>query len=257
MLPKSLKPKKNYQLVRLGEKYDGGYLVDLNSIHKSEFLISGGIFYDFKFEQDYLNLSDNKQIYCYDHMINPYIYLIKWILILFKRLIFFEKLNRLKKSIRNILKPIKFLRFIKEKRVNYYKIGIGNEGKNFYSLKKIVSKISNNKVFFLKIDIEGDEYGILNQILEYSENLSGLVIEFHNVEKNIHLIEDFIKSFKLELIYIHVNNVSKLDTNGLPSIIEMSFSKFAKTSDNLAFRKHELDFPNNPYLSNIDLTFQD
>ena len=87
--------------------------------------------------------------------------------------------------------------------------------------------------------------------------MSGLVIEFHNVEKNIHLIEDFIESFKLELIYIHVNNVSKLDTNGLPSIIEMSFSKFAKTSDNLAFRKHELDFPNNPYLSEIDLTFQD
>ena len=37
MLPKSLKPKSNFQLVRLGKKYDGGYLVDLNSIIYSNF----------------------------------------------------------------------------------------------------------------------------------------------------------------------------------------------------------------------------
>lgn len=256
MLPKSFKPKKNFQLVRLGKKYDGGYLVDLNSIHKSEFLISGGIFYDYKFEQDYLNLSDYKEIYCYDHVINPYTYSLKWILILFKRLIFFEKKDRLKKSVRNILKPIKFLNFIKKKRVNYYKIGIGEDDKKIYSLKKIVSKISDDKIFFLKIDIEGDEYKILNQILEYSEKLSGLVIEFHDVEKNLNLIKDFIENFKLDLIYIHINNVSKLDPNGIPGIIEMSFSKFAKKNDDLSFRKHELDFPNNPNLPSIDLTFQ-
>ena len=43
MLPITLCPKKNYELIRLGNKYDGGYLVDQRSIKESEFLLSGGI----------------------------------------------------------------------------------------------------------------------------------------------------------------------------------------------------------------------
>ena len=82
------------------------------------------------------------------------------------------------------------------------------------------------------------------------------MIEFHDVEKNINIIESFIKSFELELIYIHVNNAGKMNINGTPDIIEMSFSKFAKIRDNLDFKKHESDFPNNPNLKDIDIKFK-
>ena len=255
MLPKSLKPKSNFQLVRLGKKYDGGYLVDLNSIIYSNFLISGGIFYDFKFEDDYLSLTKDKKIYCFDHIINPHEYILRWILILFKRIIVFDNYNKIKKSYKNILKPIKFLNFIKKKRVNYFKIGIGEDNKNINSLKTILSKISSKDNFFLKIDIEGDEYKILDQIILFSNRISGLVIEFHDVGKNINIIENFIKSFELELVYVHINNVGKTNVNGIPNIIEMSFSKFAKKLDNLDFRKHESDFPNNPNLEDIKIEF--
>ena len=62
-----------------------------------------------------------------------------------------------------------------------------------YSLDTILKKISIKKIF-LKIDIEGDEYKILDQIIKNSENLTGLVIEFHNVSRNIiNTIETFIK----------------------------------------------------------------
>ena len=35
MLPKNFKPKKNYDLIRLGKNNDGGYLVEKNSIKKT------------------------------------------------------------------------------------------------------------------------------------------------------------------------------------------------------------------------------
>ena len=122
-------------------------------------------------------------------------------------------------------------------------------------MKTILSKISSKDNFFLKIDIEGDEYKILDQIILFSNRISGLVIEFHDVGKNINIIENFIKSFELELVYVHINNVGKTNVNGIPNIIEMSFSKFAKKLDNLDFRKHESDFPNNPNLEDIKIEF--
>ena len=44
MLPITLKTKQNYELIRLGSRYDGGYLVFKNSILESEFLLSGVYF---------------------------------------------------------------------------------------------------------------------------------------------------------------------------------------------------------------------
>ena len=97
MLPITLKPKQNYELIRLGSRYDGGYLVDKNSILESEFLLSGGIFYDFKFENDYIDLTNN-DIYCYDHIINPSKFFLLWTLILIKRFILREKKERILKA---------------------------------------------------------------------------------------------------------------------------------------------------------------
>ena len=55
------------------------------------------------------------------------------------------------------------------------------------------------------------------------------MIEFHDVGKNINIIENFIKSFELELVYVHINNVGKTNVNGIPNIIEMSFLNLPKS----------------------------
>ena len=54
-LPKLFKPDKDYRLIRLGKKNDGGYLVESNSLYKSECLISFGISTNWDFEKDFLN----------------------------------------------------------------------------------------------------------------------------------------------------------------------------------------------------------
>ena len=256
MLPIILKPKKNYELIRLGSRYDGGYLVDENSIYESEFLLSGGIFYDFKFENDYIDLTNN-DIYCYDHKINPSKFFLLWTLILIKRFIFREKKERILKAKKNIIKPLSFLKFIKKKEVNYEKKGIGYDSKDIYSLDTILKKISIKKKFFLKIDIEGDEYKILDQIIKNSENLTGLVIEFHNVSRNVNTIETFIQKLPLILIYVRANNAGEVNPDNDPEIIELTFSKHALSKDNNKFCKHNLDFPNNPYKKEITLKFSE
>ena len=53
-LPKLFKPDKEYRLIRLGKKNDGGYLVGIQTVNASTHLISLGIRDDWSFEKDFL-----------------------------------------------------------------------------------------------------------------------------------------------------------------------------------------------------------
>ena len=52
MLPIEFKPKHEYELIRLGQDNDGGYLVDKKSIEDSKSLITLGLGFDWSFEKN-------------------------------------------------------------------------------------------------------------------------------------------------------------------------------------------------------------
>ena len=78
------------------------------------------------------------------------------------------------------------------------------------------------KNIFLKIDIEGDEYQILNHVKNNSKNLFFLIIEFHEVHKNLKKIEKFLKRLDLKLIHIHANNFDGTNRHNIPKVLELS-----------------------------------
>ena len=66
MLPKFLKPYQinNSNLIRIGPKRDGGYVIDNRIIKKTNNLITCGLNDDWEFEKDFLNMSSmNSWIY--------------------------------------------------------------------------------------------------------------------------------------------------------------------------------------------------
>ena len=73
--------------------------------------------------------------------------------------------------------------------------------------------------------IEGAEYRLLDEILLYQKFLSGLIIEFHDVDLNQEKIAKFIDDFNLHLTHIHPNNFGLKDEKGDPKVIEMTFEK--------------------------------
>ena len=77
-------------------------------------------------------------------------------------------------------------------------------------MHEIFSKNSYDNVF-LKIDIEGSEYRILDQLIENQKKINGLVIEFHDCDLHFDRINRFIQSFELDLVHIHVNNYSYIN----------------------------------------------
>lgn len=88
--------------------------------------------------------------------------------------------------------------------------------------------------------------------------LSGLVIEFHNVDLHLDKILDFIKKINLELIHVHANNggIPKLDLNNNPTVIELTFSKNPTIVSNTFITPNPLDQRNNPNLDDILIIYK-
>ena len=243
ILPKTLKPEYSYDLIRFGKDNDGGYLISKKSITESETLISAGISWDFSFEYQYIKETNNK-IFCFDHTINTKHYLFTWIGILLNRICTFSNLKRIKSAFNNILKPIKFLKFKKNPKVTYNFIGIGLGDERYMELKDVINKFTKEEKIFLKIDIEGDEYRLIDDVVKLSSRFTGLIIEFHNVDLNLEKIINFVEKVDLKLIHTHINNAGPLNKNLEPTLIECSFASNPEVLGEFENFKHSLDQPN-------------
>ncbi len=244
MLPKNFKPKKNYDLIRLGKNNDGGYLVERNSVKNSKTLISFGIEGDWSFESHFKS-HNNIKIFAYDYTVNNYYWTHQH-----------EDLRR------------SFNEFFSNKNGNYFfskkisKTGL----KYFENISLEIPDIFNNlefnyfggtKPFFFKIDIEGSEYRILDDLIKYKDDIEGIVIEFHNADLHLEKIEKFLNDIKLELCHIHANNYENTNKVGIPTTLELTFSKSPiKLNDDPVNFPNLLDQKNNPDYEDIVLKFK-
>lgn len=243
MLPKEFLPKSQFDLIRLGEDNDGGYLICKNSYEESKFLIGLGINDDWSFEKNF-----QKDFIGFDDQLS-----IKFLTKKFFMNVIMLRLNKITPSFIKIFYFIRNRKFFVRKIVNSY----DNTKFNFISLNSIIKNYCNlNKNIFLKVDIEGSEYRILDQIIQNESKLSGLIIEFHNIDLHIDRIINFINIFSLELVHIHGNNFGKLNSNNDPYIIELSFSRNPYVVNKKSKLPNALDMPNDAVNEEINLSFE-
>lgn len=260
MFPTKLKPLfiKNSKLIRLGSIDDGGYVVPKKAIKNTDYLISFGISDNWDFEKHFAKLS-NCIVDSYDYSIDTNFWINRFRKDLFKFLCL--KIFKPKKLYKmfQFLDFIFFFKFNKKNSFSLKKIGVG---KNLISLKKIIHKNKKIDKIFLKIDIEGSEYEILDQINQYKNVITGIVIEFHETSKNMKKIIYFISIIKdvLSLVHIHGNNYSIKSKNQNPEAIELTFfnNKFFKKENrknNKSYPIKGLDHPNSKRSKDTILRF--
>ena len=257
MFSKVLKPEHLYDLIRLGKNNDGGYLVEKNSFKSSKALISFGLSFDWSFEKDFHSFHNKAPIHCYDHTVK-YSGIKKFsrrsLLNIFN--IKYLSLLGFKKIIKNFFLSRDYKKFFTDNRVHFRSaIGIGT---NLVSIDDVFDRIATDHVF-LKIDIEGSEYRILNDILRVQEKLSGLIIEFHNIDSHMEVILNFINNLSsLKIVHIHGQNPGGkdyLDSKGDPIQIEVTFSNEKNYLDIQAQIPHPLDQVSDPKFEEVRLSF--
>lgn len=259
-LPNFFCPLEETELSRVGKENDGGYLIPKKSINQTKILYSFGLSDDWSFESEFYNKS-NAKVICYDLSVNWKF----WVRKLFRDLknIFFLKIKNLN-QIYNIFSYLSYKTFfdgINKIHVKKYIMPIGTlisgiKKDDVTDLKSLLNKSSSKNIFF-KIDIEGNEYKILDQLIEYQSCMTGLTIEFHDCDLHQDKIKNFIENFDLQLVHLHVNNWGSVNQNRFPSTLELTFSpkEFNTMTDKKKKFPTSLDYPNNPLFPDLPIEF--
>lgn len=250
-LPEFLRPKSGAPLIRLGRDRDGGYLVDRRTVEACDLLISMGINADWSFEEQFLNLRDI-QLFGYDASISSRRFAMEsW-----KRAAFLEPKNALQ-WLRTLRRYRTF--FNGTNRVHRAEFVGFDYSDRYVSLKTLLSRdCGDAKDIFFKIDIEGSEYRLLDDLIACAPRITGLAIEFHDVDLHLERIRDFFEVFPLAVCHVHGNNFAPINPTGIPQAIEVSFTS-APVGEPLSVGclPHELDRPSNPRRPDIALTFSE
>lgn len=245
-LPRLLEPKSRSGVIRLGRSNDGGYVVCRDAIKNSSCLLSLGINDDWSFEEAYRK-QVNKPIIAYDGSISEKLF----------RQRFYKCLlsgYQIKNAVRFFRIWMNFRKFIRESMFYEQFIGI-TDFENYVSLSDVLTDLGIAEGIFLKIDIEGYEYRILDDIIDNKSCFVGVAIEFHDVDLHIEKIKTFVQEFGQEIISINVNNYSPVTASGTPLTMEIGFSSVRDHVQETHWS--ELIQPNNPIGYKYNIVFQD
>jgi len=216
-----IKIPKNIDLIRVGSKNDGGYLVP-NILKQIKFCYSAGIGNNIKFEKD----------------------LLKYKIISYGA----------DGTIEDIPEKIENYDFLKKN------IGIVNDKTTIRFEDWINQNTQDDNSLIGQIDIEGGEYNlIIDTPLETFKKFKVLIIEFHNLSKiNNKIVYDnyfscFDKILKIfNICHIHINNAEKpIKVRGIqiPPLLEITF---LNKNFYLGENKNEINIPNELDNKNIE-----
>jgi hypothetical protein len=220
----------NSPKIRLGALEDGGYVCSKLCLEESVALFNYGVGADIRYEVDYRDKYD-KQVYLFDHTINQ---VTGWDL---------------------------------GKNLNFFNEGLGFE-ENCKDFIEHYDEINPGGDVLLKMDIEGGEYEYFENtnIKEISERTTGILLEVHWLSSSPHherfktIFDELSKYFVLN--HIHGNNWAvTFEYEGVqfPDVIELSLVNKKYVGDveldATSYPQEGLDYPNNPNLKDIDLSF--
>ena len=210
------------ELVRLGTFSDGGYVIPKIVLQQSTALLSLGLGNEWSFDEQWANIKPTDVVYAYDGAIDY-----------------------------DIWEPVHH---------ELYRQFFGYRAKHIahnvsrmpgdWTFEQAIAPLTDYQIF-AKIDIEGCEYQIVDEINNAASQITGMVIEFHGTsgrEMFSNAVQALQKNFNI--VHIHGNNSSPLSYDQLPEVIEISFlnkslcSTEYKRTTNVYLAG--LDFPNNP-----------
>jgi len=243
--------------VRIGNNSDGGYVLCKNDLQVSTGVLSFGVNDDWSFEKAISLRMQGIGIDCYDFSISRNYFFENYSRVILR---FFTGRLSLNSFLRALTIPFAYIFFFRG-RIRHFQERVTNTIRRSgeIDIASIFSRTQSLSVI-VKVDIEGAEYKIINDLLMYRDRISTLIVEFHEID---FLKEKFIKSLReiseyFDLIHVHGNNHAHLDKSlNVPSIIEMTFSRIGVHSqplDQISCPTKGLDFPNNLEVSDFSFT---
>lgn len=249
-IDKFFKPQNTSNLVRLGDDFDGGYVVDQSSVEAADVLIALGVGDSWAFEEDCRAIK-SMPLEAYDATISAGTFIREFA----KSLVVFFNHKFVHRRWRILTG---YFKFFGQDDATHHKHLVGLDQPPLYmSLETVLNKhgVGPSKRAFFKIDIEGWEYRILDTLVDHAPNIAGLAIEFHDFDVHQERIKDFITRFGLTICHIHCNNCAHITDDGQPMVVEISFTQAAPDGKKLGDLPNEHDMPNEKKAADYAIAF--
>ena len=249
-----------FEMMRLGVKADGGYVVPIESVRQSDGLISLGISSKWSFDAEFLNIQQKARYIACDRSSG---FLVNFFSFLYSLL----RKRDVSGGISALRAAFRFLRFCsptsnRKTFIRKWVRGVVVDKAREICIDDLIDRMGTTKNIFLKIDIEGAEYEILQSVIkihtENKELFSCVCIEFHDIgsreEEFLNLIEELLQHFTI--VHLHANNCGGLSQD-FPNVVEITLVPIVGSSKSRVgyLPREGLDFPNCPAFEDITLEF--
>ncbi len=260
-----IRPEHQLPLIRVGRDNDGGYVIPRLILEKTSFLFSGGYGNDFSFERDFLIKSKASSAFLYDFSIT-----LPKLLVNFMAAAKATLLRRDHYAMSYYLTNIyTYLRLMVTPRISLIHAKLSSStstsgGGKVSDLRSALDLISTNveDSFFCKLDIEGYEYELIDELVELEGRIDGLVIEFHDTFSRRATFIASLNQLRVNyaVLHTHVNNYGGVAPDGEPVVFEVTFLNRRLITDSISAvpPKKSLvihDQPNDPKSAEIELIF--
>jgi hypothetical protein len=267
-LDKSLLRPLDYPgLTRLGTASDGGYVIPADQIAGCQYLVSLGLGKNWQFDVEFASRNPLAKIVSVDHTVGPRRFLTEMLQSSFKAPAYalagrMEKSRKHAARLRNSLNYFTFFhgphRHLK-KRVAHADSALD------ISLDRIFASLPTSGAIhdcLLKMDIEGSEYEVIDDIVRHQRRIRCLAAEFHELDTRTADFNAAVSSLRehFALVHIHGNNYGAYDDHiDFPVSAELTFVNKSLIKRPLAlatcsYPRPGLDVPNNPAIADYALS---
>jgi hypothetical protein len=246
---------------------DGGYVVPSSVLPTADALISFGIGNDWSFEEQLLKRNPNIFIHAYDHTVKA-IRFLDFIAATWNAHLGTED-SAIGRGItlfvvKSMLDRYESYRSFFQRNVTHFQDRVLDrpDGTHCVTIEEVLARLEGKQRLLLKMDIEGDEYRVIDSLLTYQDRIQLMIVEFHatNFLRDVFLekIEQISRYY--EIVHLHGNNSEGTAQDGVPILLEVTFlhrNLCTATSRRNRLPVEGLDFPNNPAKPDHELEFAD
>ncbi|WGK69044.1 hypothetical protein P0082_11260 [Candidatus Haliotispira prima] len=176
-LPKELRPEHPENLIRIGARGDGGYVLPASVLAATEVLVTYGIAADYSFEQEFQKRS-GARVVAYDESTLGH----------FADTNFHDRFFQFFNGVQSEFIP----KFIGKK-------------EDMISVRETLLPHKDKKIC-LKFDVEGAEYDVWDELENLPDNVIAIVCELHQIHRYAEKVVKWIEACHLDLVHIHANN---------------------------------------------------
>lgn len=253
-LPSFLKPVAGVDLIRVGPIGDGGYVIPRQIPGHVGWLLSLGLGADWRFEEQFQALSGTP-VTAYDHTVHERFWARRAAGRAYRRLTRTGVTDQLRHNPTSGYR--RYRRYFSRPDAEHRRLAVGDGTAGSVPLSQILAECPGEPIF-LKMDIEGAEWLVLDDLVAGADRFAGMAIEFHDVPAHLPQLRDFVQRLaRFPIVNVAANNVGGVDDDGVARVVEVTVARRDLFDVDPALPRPDLNTPNSSLHPPLELRFAD